>query len=552
MNKKIIAILLAVALMLSLAACGGGKTSKKTGQDINYGDYNKDLFNEPGTFPIFKQKQTISLQIPQSVYVEDYDTNQETLLLEERLNAELVFETIPSKEYSTKINLMVAADGVDLADAIIGSFTDSVVNNYARNDAIQPLTEYFNNASIGYWLNDAKTRLGYDFTPLITMPDGNIYGIPSINEAISNVNLHKMYVYKPWTDKLGINIDDIKTTEDFKQMLIKIRDGDPNENGKKDELPLTSYSSLRGWFSYLMNPFVYAGDKNFMVVNDGELSFAYDTDEWKEGLKYIKGLYDEGLINSLIFSQDKAAYTSLLNHADTVVGAFCDYGPDLIDAADKRRVEYEGVQPLENKDGVPIATYRPAAPAIRFLVSKNAANPEVVFRFGDLKASEEFSVHTRWGLKGTDWLEPKDTDKSMYETLGYKPYLIEVLGWSILQNQNWAQAGPYIRQKAISAGVVWSGNPLDHNIVIAKAQLKYEGKNPDEVITKLIFNEEEEEVATERLSALNSYVVEMIASFVTGAVDIDAGWDDYLDQLEAIGTAEVLTAAQSSYDRMYK
>ena len=85
-------------------------------------------------------------------------------------------------------------------------------------------------------------------------------------------------------------------------------------------------------------------------------------------------------------------------------------------------------------------------------------------------------------------LSPMDTTSSpisawVSSTHDPKAWLpIEVTPFSIVQNHHWIQTGPYIRQKAISAGVVWSRNPLDYNVKIAEGQLLYEGTGPEENI----------------------------------------------------------------------
>ena len=42
----------------------------------------------------------------------------------------------------------------------------------------------------------------------------------------------------------------------------------------------------------------------------------------------------------------------------------------------------------------------------------------------------------------------------------------------------------------------------------------------------------------------------MVAQFVTGTTDIDAGWDAYLSELEKMGLSQYLSAVQSCWDRM--
>ena len=49
-----------------------------------------------------------------------------------------------------------------------------------------------------------------------------------------------------------------------------------------------------------------------------------------------------------------------------------------------------------------------------------------------------------------------------------------------------------------------------------------------------------------------SYVREMEASFITGALDVDAQWDAYLKELEVKGAGNMKSIYQAAYDAKYK
>ena len=551
--KRVLAILMALVMLFSFAACTISNDDEDTAKTYEYTTgYDETKYNAPGTLPVFKEKQTIEVMLPDSQYVQDWDTNRQTVMMEEDLNAELVLEVLPSGEYNTKINLMAASGGEEFKDVILGGFSDGMVINLAESDVILPITEYMYNTDIAYYSNEAKERLGWDYYPYITMLDGEIYGLPDIVESLGNTNKAKMWVYKPWFDAAGIDIKDIHTTEDFKNALLTVVKSDPNGNGKADEVGLTAKSSSFRWFDFLMNAFVYAGQDNFIYVKDGKLGFAYQTEEWKEGLKYIKELCDLGLIDPLALSQDTTSYKSMLNYTDTIVTAFVETGADYIDAADKRRIEYEAISPLNSKwnDGKPLSSQSLTTPRIDLLISKNATDPETAFRFGDIMMCEKFSVQTRYGEKGVDWLEPSENDVSLYAPLGYDAYMVSILPWSTVQNQHWYCTGPLALSKDVTAGIAWSGNPLDHMIRVAEAQAIYEGTGPEEDIVKLIYTPEEDEIVADGLSSLTDYVEQMSAKFILGKEDIDEGWEAFQSQIKSMNAEGVLECAQTAYDRM--
>lgn len=552
--KRTLPLLLAGILLLPAGCSKPADTSKD--DNSTTAPKTSEKFNKGGTFPICKEKVPIKVTLKASTQVEDYETNRQTQIIEEKGNFDLSFNVLPSAEFDTKINLMVASGGADLGDVMMtNNFKDANVFQYAQAGSIVPLTKYYKDPDASYYCQQALKLTDVNFLPQITSPDGEIYGLPRLNQSISNEYPAKMWVYKDWLDKL--NLKTPTTTDDFYNMLKEFKTKDPNGNGKADEIPLVSSTSTSAvenyWFRYLMNPFVYAGDTDYFTVENGKLGLAYTSDGWKEGLKYMKKLVSEDLLSPLTLTQDSKALKSMLGSKDTIVGSTACMGMSMVmDAKDSRVVKYLGIAPLTGKNGTQYAMFKEGVAFNGMLVTKNCKNVDAAFRLGDYMCSQEISIHTRWGEKGVDYLEPQAGDKSLYEKSGFKPSLKEVLPWGGLQNKLWAQMGPFVRQYSISAGVVWSGDPMDTNKPIAEAQVLYTGKKPKQTIPKLIYKEEESEQVAEPLKSLSNYVIESYANFITGGKDIDKDWDAYLKEIEKIGGSKVLKNAQTVYDRMYK
>ena len=162
--------------------------------------------NEPGEVgeglpTICKETVSITIGLPQSPNVEDYDTNKQTLWLEKVGNYDIAFKLYPSEEFSTQINLAAAAGGGDLPDILlVNGQSDSVVNSWGAAGIIIPLNDYYENSA--YYLPEAIERTGVDYYSQITAPDGNMYYVPVYNQSLTNEYGAKMWMYKPWLDKL--------------------------------------------------------------------------------------------------------------------------------------------------------------------------------------------------------------------------------------------------------------------------------------------------------------------------------------------------------------
>ena len=157
----------------------------------------------------------------------------------------------------------------------------------------------------------------------------------------------------------------------------------------------------------------------------------------------------------------------------------------------------------------------------------------------------------RWGQEGVDWRRAQEGDKGMYEAAGYEPFLLESNPiWGIPQNQHWCQTGPFIRQYAIAAGMVWDGNTANTEYMIAKGMSGYLDKEPEEYITKLVYTADEEARRNELQTGIEDYVNSSVAAFATGTMSVENDWDSYIAQLDALGLAELMTIYQTAYDRM--
>ena len=68
----------------------------------------------------------------------------------------------------------------------------------------------------------------------------------------------------------------------------------------------------------------------------------------------------------------------------------------------------------------------------------------------------------------------------------------------------------------------------------------------------LVYDEAQATELANSESVVLSYVREMAASFITGALDVDAQWDAYLKELEVKGAGNMKSIYQAAYDAKYK
>ena len=92
-------------------------------------------------------------------------------------------------------------------------------------------------------------------------------------------------------------------------------------------------------------------------------------------------------------------------------------------------------------------------------------------------------------------------------------------------------------------------DPEDKTQLNAKSYEYYFDKHPEKVLPLLHYTEDEAGQIQEALSNIPTYVNQTMAEFITGARDIETGWDSYMSELKGMGLDEWQKSAQAAYDR---
>ena len=506
----------------------------------------------------------ITIMIEDHPLIQDWDTNLQTLKMEEVCGVDLQFEMLPydRKERLQKIEMMALDNGRDFADIVMVNSNDSTyvstLQTFAEMGLVVDLTGYMNGKTP--YLDDSLANLPAiplskeDYMRYLSSPDGSIYcfGIAthSVNNSVSNC---RIMLFDPWMQKLGLEYP--TTTEELYNVLVAFRDQDPNGNGKKDEIPLLSCNSAAAsqLLRNLMNPFIYTQD-NYVMNVDGKLEFAPVQDAWKEGLAYIKKLVDEGLLSTLSFTQDNAQMTALMASEETIVGGISRNSASNLPASDIRREQYYIVGALEGPDGTRQHTQTPMMPKPCAFISTNCKDVDAAVRVLDYMASKEMGNWSRYGIEGVNWVRLEEPGIGIYESIGYKGDTEEIVNiWGIEQNTHWAQVGCYVMDgSTITYRTVYNpkeGN-YNHSVPIGasiKRELDY--VNTENTVYGMIFTAEEQEVINEFRSTIEDAVKEAYTLFVVGERDLEKEWDAYVKSLYDMGLEPYMAAMQSCWDR---
>lgn len=577
-NKKLISMLLATSMMAATFT-GCGNTDKPAASfestpivESTATESTATTESSTGEFDprSITEGVTLTVAMPENTKISDFETNSTTLAIEEALGVNLEFMVFPKADYEKKINVMVMG-GDKLPDIIMnGTSSKSDWSGWIAEEVLLPLDEYYADPNMAKNIMSASEVTGVDIASALTMADGHIYYLPKFGQSVGKEVYSKIWYYEPWLETIGKEIP--TTTEDFYEVCKLISTSDLNGNGKKDEIAMDG-AQFANWFPCLMNGFVYSHDAEYRYVEDGKLGFAYTTDAWKEGLKYIKKFFDEGLIPKEVLTQSDEQFQAQL-YADTqTVFSFAGWNPENTKGKEWR-AEFKCLMPLTGPEGEQNAMYAPALPVLGAAISVDCENPEAAFLVCDFLCSDEMSITARWGKRGVNWdywedapeTLPDGTKKDEYAATfpDREIYMIayddsSFWGSTDPQNDSWLQQGCYVW-----SDIVYGGRAVKVKNLSEEEQLSLEINNymnsiidelhnyiPEQVVDFAPLTTEEVESIVDAKASLSSYVNESIGAFLTGSWDIDDKWDEYIAELEKIGYKEVLATYQAGYDRAH-
>ncbi|MDR3174730.1 MAG: extracellular solute-binding protein [Treponema sp.] len=547
-------IMVFFAVLVLIIACG---KNENTSQAAQGGSGTAANVNPPGEFPICKEPIDIQVGIIQNATVENYETNLLTKWYEEKGNFKLRFDFFPSSgsEARNKLEVMVASGGT-LPEVLIGFTTflsDETILSYGTEGAIIPLNAYYDKWA--YYIPQVLERVNNkDLKQWLTSADGNIYFIPKNNEQIGNLYHLRSWINKVWLDKLGLEMP--KTTDEFRAVLEAFAAKDPNGNGQRDEIGMIG-GNLNDWGAqaadFIMNAFIYDDTSNRFIVNTaGKIEPVYTKDEWREGLRYMNSLFRADLLPRQSFTMDGSQMRQMVENGQvSQVGVFThgSFG-SVLSAMNTRKLEYVPLPPLTGPNRANYVAYYPDLPQKNFIITKDAKNPEAIFRWGDLMCSEEGYMRTRWGVPDVDWKTPGPEDKSLLDSIGVKASVIPILPWGSIQNSHWLFTTAGILPFGVADGqVAPASDPLYVERWTYAAVPFYMGKEAKNRVDIIKLTMEEAEEIKELKTTINNYVNESLALFVVGDKDVEKDWSAYCRELDVMGLARYLEISQSGYDR---
>ncbi|OJV90647.1 MAG: ABC transporter substrate-binding protein [Chloroflexi bacterium 54-19] len=497
----------------------------------------------------------------------DYDlaNNAFMKLLEQKFNIQFTWQTTtwdgaPAKE-KRQISL-ASGDFPDLYWLIpwVDRFTQAELLKYSQQGVIIPLNDLIKQ----YGPNIQKALdSNPDYKAMATAPDGKIYGLPQWVDCYHCSYADKLWMNSDWLKKL--NLKQPTTTDEMKAVLTAFKTKDPNGNGKADEVPLSA--DVRDQLiPYFMNAFIYdphTGDNySTLVLNGGKVDIQVNKDGWKQGLAYIKSLYDAGLIDKGAFTQNPDALKQIGDNAGTVIlGSATVLHPAIfftLGSPDGRDKQYDAVPPLKGPGGQAYTGYNfPSLSGASFVLTSKASKDAQIaaIKMLDYIFTDEGQIKGTFGTDERTVVKPGPNDVAiakgvtpLYKTItrpaGVAPYNTDISALAQFNNTR-AFRDAWVQTTDIYA-------PDGYERRLQEATDLYAGKEDKSKIFPFwgvwIDPSLGSEVATLQTN-IDSYVSQNSLQFITGSKSLDKDWDSYVKGLDALGLPRYLQINQEAYDK---
>ena len=494
------------------------------------------------------EKPTVTVQVIKDARAKPMAEMPWTKGLEEACGCTITWQETASSSWQQQKQASLAAG--EIADVTIGGYGSGEWGDY--NSFFLDLA-----AELDAMPNLKATFEGSPYSRVTSTWEGKVLGAPGVNTGIMANSSAHLFINKQWLDKLGL--EEPTSWSEFKTVLEAFKTGDPNSNGKADEVPfdfLAPSADGWGWF----NPNVLLGShgitvsggaSNGMYVKDGVIGNYLTDPAYKDFISYMHDLWSAGVVANDVFTHDFSQYISRLKgEGETaLVGATIWWTPS--DAFGSQIGGQYVTLPTLTADNAPnaertwffngdILNFNPN----KISVSAAVKNKEAALKIVDAFYTPDIGIQARYG--SFDVGVKKNGEKD-YTVISSDDPNINASDWQF--------------QNSLSDGAPgWFVQP-GVKLTLPKEQFEVRGVdavyehdfanidlNSDVIYGGLAMTAEEGREFSLNNTGISQTAMAKFAEWVTKG-DIDGQWDGYVADLEKNKLADQVRLTQAAYDR---
>lgn len=537
-SKKALALLLTLMLAASMVSCGNSSDNSSTGS--NTGSTAEGESSTAGGEPASTEislpladgeslSYFIALDANASIVVDDYNDNEFFQALEEKTGVHIDWMMNSSSDYVTNFNLMIASNQIpDMVYGVANYYSDgldaSIDDGYFM-DLTDKVAEYMPNYQ--------SLRLANPEVEINTKTDSGrlacVYAVYTEEQG----PWYGMQMRKDWLDELGM---EVPTTFDEWEAAL---------TGFKDQLGAYAPLSLTFNGFDAMNGSMSAGYgvwATWQLDETGKVNWGPSMDGWREYLTKMNDWFEKGLIDPDFMAQD-AFMVDMTSVITGKTGAWTSMYtmPSLYEASSEDTDMYiiPVTSPVVNEGDELHIRYRDVSYGATTSVSANCSNWELALHWLDYLFTEEGGMLANYGVEGDTYTlgddgTPVFTDKVLNnETYSFSQAQANFLmpPSSVACLYDWTRELAAVPEKDIESYDVWSS------------------AGQDWTLPTLSLTQEESVERAAIMTDIETYAKENSTQFITGVLDIETGWDEYVSTIQGMNLARAIEITQAAYDR---
>jgi len=527
MKKKLLSLLLASIMVVSVCACGnqtGEATSTETREEVE---------NYVPTYPIVDEKITITaMVVGKDTSVSDRRRVWDEV--EELTNIHIEWECIDVDAFSTRL-----ASG-QWPDLIAHNMGTTATYDYGVLGG--RFVNYFDYLDI--MPNLKKTFEDYPYTlAYATQLNGEMYNLFRVSGGHATSVYCRPHYLKHVLEGAGVT-EEPTSVEEFYDALVKCKEvyGTPSY--------IHDVNIRSGYAPSLFGAFGPLTQLDFADDGTGKVVASRTTEQMRLYYEFMHKLYEEDLMHKEYLTLDNAAKLKLAQSGQYAFIPPAAAQSLTLEDLNGDWMNLETMMPFtsEYDETRECISYPDYYLTHGMYINKDSQYVEEICKMLDIAfATEEVAPGSN--LKGTNfghgpenvtWVDNGDGTFTELTPEGYesKSKFMSTYTWDSL-GRNDAIAGMVIsnlsNQQRRQVGYIEKIHPYMSDLYVDTVNIK--------------FTEDEQYVIENKYGEINSYINQMEAAFISGSADLETEWDTYVQTLEQMGIEEVTAVFQAGYDR---
>ena len=320
-------------------------------------------------------------------------------------------------------------------------------------------------------------------------------------------------------------------------------------------------------YDYPMNPFIYNDGTSYRYMNANKIvDFNANKPEWREGLRYMRGLYAQGLVDPQAFTQNLDAARAVTNTEPYMVGSYTAGHNRMFPRNDDLWPQYRAVPPLMGPTGLRQTAYWPSGvDRGKFAITDRASDIQArkAMEMANYAYTEEGTIREIWGIpvnsEGVvNWRYAEEGEYGLNgkpgivwgaphawgDTPRQDAWMMELIFWHFDLFNGWVADQDITKVEGYERFLVLESDKYIPHVPAPDMRVPI-GRGTS---GGLYFPEEVAQRIAQIQAEVQTYVRQNMAAFITGQKDLDTEWDAYVAGLDALGIQEYVDTFQEAMD----